>query len=120
MSINENGQNPLVRRAYLIRPRPELSSRLQALGLSEDVEFLGQQTVVMTAPLPYEGKIEGYRTLILRKCKEAFLQDLIEYEPLTDSSRREALLGKDIELEEAFDRWWVAEEVEAIEIMTTW
>jgi hypothetical protein len=112
--------NLVLRRAYLVRPRPELSSRLEVLGLSDDIYFLAQQSVVMTTPLPYEDKIEGYRELILRKCKEAFLQDLMEYEPLADAGYCEALLGSGIALDEAFDRWWTAEEIETLEIATTW
>jgi hypothetical protein len=115
-----NPQDPSLRRAYLVRPRPELAPRLSVLGLAEDIEFLGQPTVVMTEAVPYEGKLEGYRALVLRKCKEAFLADLFEFLPLSEAAHREVLLGKDVALADAFDLWWSAEEVETIEIPTTW
>lgn len=115
-----NSQNPLIRRAYLIRPRPELCAQLDALGLSDDFDFLARQTVVMTAPLPYGEKIEGYRNLILQESKKSFLRDLFEYEPLLNEAHRSALLGTIFPLENSFDRWWIAEEVETLEIDTTW
>lgn len=120
MESTDNPQNPIIRRAYVIRPRPELSQRLEALELSEDLDFLGQPTVVMTEPLPFEGKLEGYRRLILRKCKEAFLQELLEFEPLATESHRIALLSAETPLEQSFDQWWTAEEVDTLEIATTW
>ena len=103
-----------------MRPRPELLQRLEALGLADDADDLGQPTVVMTEALPWEGKLEGYRSLILKKCKEAFLNGFFEFEPLSVLSHREALFGKDIELASAFDLWWTAEEVETVEIETAW
>jgi hypothetical protein len=115
-----NPQDPSLRRAYVVRPRPELAARLEALGLADDIEFLGQQTVVMTESLPFEGKLEGFRALVLRRCKEAFLAELFEFLPLSEAAHREALLGKGIALVDAFDLWWSAEEAETIEIPTTW
>ena len=109
-----------MRRAYCIRPRPELATRLEAIGLTDDADFLCQSTVVMTEALPFEGKLEGYRALILKKCKEAFLSELFGYFPLSELAHREALLGKDRSLAEAFELWWSAEEVDTIEIETTW
>lgn len=113
-------QNPPMRRAYFIRPLPALFERLISLGLAEDAEFLAPPTVVMTEMLPFEGGLEGYRSLILNKCKEAFLNGLLEYEPLSDSSYRNRLLGEDLTLADCFDIWWAAEEVETIEIKRTW
>lgn len=116
-----NTQNQSLRRAYCIRPRPELVARLKAIGLdSDDTEFLCQSTVVMTEALPYEGKLEGFRALILKKCKEAFLNELFAFAPLSELAHREALFGKDSQLADAFELWWLAEEVETIEIQTTW
>ena len=119
MSIG-NPQDPLLRRAYAIRPRPELAERLATMGLVDDFDLLGQQTVVMTEAVAYEAKLEGYRALILSKCKEAFLKELFEFLPLSDQANREALLGSSSSLAEAFDLWWTAEEVETIEIETSW
>ncbi len=109
-----------MRRAYCMRPRPQLAHRMETLGLAEDFDFIGQPVVVMTETLPFEGKLEGYRALILRRCKEAFLQEFFEDGPLSDLSLRETLLGEDLVLAEAFDLWWTAEEVETLEIKTTW
>jgi hypothetical protein len=103
-----------------MRPRPELLQRLRSLDLVDDIDFLSQPTVVMTEALLYEGKLEGYRALILKQCKEAFLSNFFEFTPLSELTHREALLGKDVPLAEAFDLWWIAEEVETIEIKTTW
>jgi hypothetical protein len=115
-----NPQDPSLRRAYLVRPRPELAHRLSALGLAEHIELLGRPAVVMTEAVSYEGKLEGYRALVLRKCKEAFLADQFEFLPLSEAAHREALFGKGVTLADAFDLWWSAEEVETIEIPTTW
>jgi hypothetical protein len=115
-----DSQNLPLRRAYVVRARPELSPRLSELGLADDIEFLSQPIVVMTEAVPFEGKLEGYRSLILRKCKEAFIADFLEFFPLSEVAHREALLGKDVALADAFDLWWIAEEVETIEIPTTW
>lgn len=66
------------------------------------------------------GGLEDYRSLILKKCKEAFLSDLLEFEQLSILSLREGMLGKCGDLSETFGRWWVAEEVETIEIKRSW
>lgn len=112
-----DAQNPLERRAYVICPRPELAHRLAAFGLSDALEFLGSPTVVMTEAVPFEGKLEGYRSVILRKCKEAFLSALFES---LGADLCEVLLGDNAAPADAFDLWWIAEEAEAIEIPTTW
>ncbi len=109
-----------MRRAYCVRPRPGLVQRLESLGMADELDFLGQPTVVTTELLPFEGKLEGYRALILKRCKEAFVGAFIDCGSLSDQSRREALFGKDVPLTEVFDLFWKAEEVETIEIQTTW
>lgn len=114
-------QNPFLRRAYLIRPRAELTTALRGSQLEEeDVEFLSRPMVSMTELLPYEGKLEGYRAPILKNCKEAFIRELFESLPLADDEIRHALLGEIVTLEGCFDSWWTAEEIETIEIPTTW
>jgi hypothetical protein len=115
-----NPQEPLLRRAYAIRARPELAEKLAAIGLADDFDLLGQQTVVMTQAVGFEAKLEGRRELILARCKEAFLNDLFEFFPLSHQSNRQALLGEGLSLAKAFDLWWSAEEVETIEIETSW
>ena len=117
---NEDMQNLSERRAYCVRPRPDLAQRLKSIGMADDIDVLGQHTVVMTESLPFEGRLEGYRILLLKKCKEAFLEAFIEDGPLSEILQREALLGKGLSLTESFDLWWTAEEIEIIEILTTW
>jgi hypothetical protein len=114
-------QNPLLRRAYLIRPRAEFTTVLRDSQLgADDVEYLSRPIVSMTELLPYEGKLEGYRALVLKNCKEAFIRELFEYLPLADDEIRHALLGEIVTLEGCFDSWWTAEEIETIEVPTTW
>ena len=67
-----NPQDPLLRRAYAIRPRPELAEQLATMGLADDLDFFGQQTVVMTEALAFEAKLEGFRALILSKLRKPF------------------------------------------------
>ncbi len=118
--LNEDPQNPSERRAYFVRPKENLAQRLESIGMADDVDALCQPTVVMTEALPFEGKLEGYRKLILKRCKEAFVEAFFQDGPLSETSQREALLGNTITLEGFFDLWWTAEEVDTIEIQTTW
>lgn len=113
-------QDPIIRRAYIVRARPELIDRLVEFGASDLIGICGEPSVVMTEPLPYEGKLEGYRSLILKKCKEAYLADLFQFEPFNSVPERSALLGDYPSLSEIFDRWWVAEEADTLEIGTSW
>ncbi len=110
-------QNPTARRAYVICPRPELAHRLAALGRADVLEFLGAPTVVMTEAVLFECKLEGYRSVILRKCKEAFVSAQIEF---LGTDLCHVLFGDSAEPADAFDRWWSAEEAETIEIPATW
>lgn len=48
-------QNPIIRRAYIIRPRQELIDELTAAGGSDLVERCEAPNVVMAEALPYEG-----------------------------------------------------------------
>lgn len=113
-------QNPTIRRAYVVHPRQELIDRLLQVGEADSIGIYGEPSVVMTEPLPYEGKLEGYRSLILSKCKEAYLIDLFQFSPFSDALQRNALLGEYPSLVEVFDKWWVAEEANTLEIETTW
>lgn len=88
--------------------------------MADDLDFLGQPTVVMTESLPFEGKLEGYRALILGRCKEVFLDALLQDGPLSNLAQRETLLGQGTSLSAAFDLWWTAEEIDTMEIETTW
>jgi len=115
-----DAQNPLIRRAYYVRPKPELANRLESIGMADAAEFLTEAKVVMSDALPFEGKLEGWRSLVLTRCKEAFLNALFEDGPLSEHPAREMLFGKDVSGAPAFDQWWIAEEIDVIEIDTTW
>jgi hypothetical protein len=113
-------QNPICRRAYVVRPRQDLLDRLREIGEEDLLGLCGEPSVVMTEPLPYEGKLEGYRALILAKCKEAYISDLFEFEPFSDSAQRVKLLGDHETAVATFDQWWTAEKADTLEIKTTW
>lgn len=113
-------QNPSVRRTYIIRPRRALLDLLALLGHSDFIESCKVPTVVMTEALPFEGKLEGYRTLILKKCKERFLAHELSFLPLSDTELHAKLVGVHSSLVEAFDTWWESEEAESLEIQTDW
>ncbi len=118
--MQNNPQNPHLRRAYIVRPKASLLVQLERLLGKECAESFGDPTVVMTAALPFEGKLEGYRVPILRKCKEAFMQALQEFEPFSNPSSRQEILGAHSSSVAEFDVWWTTEEVETLEIPTSW
>jgi hypothetical protein len=97
-----------------------LLTQLQALGEIDLAGICCDPTVVMTEPLPYEGKLESFGQLILTKCKEAFIADLFVFEPFSDPVQRHTILGTQSTLTETFDQWWTAEQVDTLEIQTTW
>ncbi len=113
-------QNPLTRRAYLIRPNQELKAHFLEIEQQDLIDSLLIPTVVMTEALPFEGKLEGYRALIQTKCKEAYLTDLFALESFENLSERQTLPGDQTSLIETFDKWWILEEVDTLEIATTW
>ena len=118
MSLSDP-QNPTIRRTYLIRPLPKLLEQLTAQGESDAIGVCGP-TALMTEALPFEGGLEGYRGVILSRCKEAFMAGLLEFDPFSDAQKRDSLLGAYPTLVAAFDAWWTAEEIDTIEISTTW
>jgi hypothetical protein len=120
VTYEDNPQNPLVRRAYYVRPKPELAKLLESMGMADAFEFLGEAGVVMTEALPWEGRLEGYRSLILTKCKQAFLNAKFEDWPSSELPLLEMSLGKDVMGKLDFDRWWTAEEVDVTEVETSW
>lgn len=109
-------QNPVDRRAYVVRASNRLLEHLAELGEADLAETFSVPTIVMTQALPYEGKLEGYRSLILSKCKSGFITDLHDF---LGDDRCAALLG-DLPAVALFDAWWRAEEADAIEISTDW
>lgn len=109
-------QNPVVRVTYVVRASRRLLAHLTELGEGDLAETFANPTVVMTQPLPYEGKIEGHRTLILNKCKSGFVTDLRDF---LGEDVCAAMFG-DLPAAAMFDAWWEAEEADAIEIATDW
>lgn len=120
LTYKDNPQNPLLRRAYYVRAKSELAKLLESIGMADASEILGEAGVVMTEALPFEGKLEGYRSLILTKCKQAFLNAKFEDWPLSELPLLERSLGKDALGMLDFDRWWTAEEVDVTEVETSW
>ena len=118
-------QNPITRRAYLVRPRPGLVELLLSRGKTELSASLAEQpTVVMTEALLYEGKLEGNRQRILAECIEAFMSDLDSQLELPDGELRTLIFGPaDIGPKgrrAIFESWWETVEVGILEIQTTW
>ena len=114
--MSQDPQNPTIRRAYVVRAKPSIREHLEPRGEADLAETLSRPTVVMTEALPYDGKLESYRSLILGKLKAAFIGDLREFLGRDDCA---SLFGDfpDVIL---FDTWWVAEEADTIEIATSW
>ena len=111
----QSKQNPSMRRAYVVRPTMQLFAHLQMRREFELAETLSAPTIVMTESLPYEEKLESYRSMILGKCKNRFVSDLREF--LGDEFT--TLLG-DQPAVTLFDSWWLAEEADTIELVTDW
>jgi hypothetical protein len=102
-----------------MHPKEALIEKLLSTGETERFGIWGP-TVVMTEALPFEGKLEGYRSLILKKCKVAFLEDLFEYKPFSDAGFQDILVSGEHRLDKVFDCWWTAEEIYTLEIKTDW
>ena len=113
-------QNPTVRRAYIVRPSEALLARLASMFDAEDVKHFGRHVIVTTEPVIWEGKLEGFRATILREIKQAHLEEYFEDYPFSDTARRTEILGSELANPETFDRWWIAEETDIIEIETNW
>lgn len=113
--MSRDDQNPLMRRAYIVRASSQLLAHLSAHDETDLAESLSSPSVVMTEPLRYEGKLEGYRSLILGKCKTRFIAELSE----EIGDRFRSLFG-DLPAIALFDTWWLAEEADTVEITTDW
>jgi hypothetical protein len=85
------------------------------------IEIFKTPTVVMTEELPFEEHLEGRRTTILIKCKEAFMRELIDdYSPFKSDDERIRIIGEAESLVQLFDNWWETEEADYIQIETNW
>jgi len=113
-------QDLLCRRVYVIRAKPELITHLIESGAqldADDITTLQSPTVIMTGLVPFERDLEGWRRTILNKCKEAFFRGGLEYLPLSRLDLPAELLTDMATLSAFFDRWWIAEEAESIELV---
>ncbi|PMQ05147.1 hypothetical protein DyAD56_11245 [Dyella sp. AD56] len=113
--MSQDDQNPLMRRAYVVRASSHLLVHLAKHDEADLAESLSLPSVVMTEPLQYEGKLEGHRSLILSKCKSGFIAELSEQ----IGDRFTSLFG-DLPAIAVFDAWWLAEEADTVEIATDW
>lgn len=113
-------QDISTRRAYLVRPNDALRAKIEQYRDQDFHEELMKPLVVMTDDLPWEEYFESWRTKILANCKIAFLKEiLIEY-PVMEAEMAIQILDVGVPSVELFDRWWLAEEIECLQIPTDW
>ncbi len=111
------------RRMYVIKPRLCLIKKITPFFSSSGLEFVEKPNVVMTEELPFEQHLEGWRAVILKKCKEAFIKEQMEYGIFCELEEKDLgdLLGSTSDMQECFDKWWLAEETaDWIEIPMNW
>ena len=113
-------QDISARRAYLVRPNDSLLAKIEEYRGQDFHEDLIKPLVVMTDDLPWEEYFESWRTKILTNCKVAFLNELLTEYPVMEAQMAIQLLGANVPSVELFDRWWVAEEIECLQIPTDW
>ena len=116
----EDPQNPAIRRAYIVRSRETLLLRIAEIGDEDLAGSFQMPTVVMTEILPFEGKLEGFRSLIIERCKAEFILSINEFFPFSDKAHHAQFIGQHASVSEAFDIWWSIEEADTIEIKTDW
>ncbi|WOO40909.1 hypothetical protein [Rubellicoccus peritrichatus] len=104
---------------YVIRPKEELIDFILKLrpGANENLNYFRIPTAVMTEAVPFEQDLEGWRIPLKNKCKEAYLRENINEFPLCEIEKPEGLLENMDTLICFFDKWWVAEEADHIEIV---
>ena len=102
------------RRVYIIRPKKELIDHILEIdpACKDDIDYFSMPTVVMTEEVSFEGDLEGWRSYIEDKCKEAYLRENIEDFPLSVMEKPEALLKDMNILKRFFDKWWITEEAD--------
>ena len=119
---DENPQNPLSRRLYLVRPRDEL---LTKLGITADHPAMAV-TGIITPRLRYETWFEGWGRAWRSKAKGDFLTSFIKlwsspFAPAGVSSDFLATLQTSDESERLFDMWWTLQErIDLLEIDSDW
>ena len=115
LEVSQDDQNPVTRRAYVVRASGQLLEHLAEHDEADLAESLSFPSVVMTEPLRYEEKLEGNRSLILGKCKTGFIAELSE-----EIGDRFISLFGDLPAIAVFDAWWLVEEADTVEIATDW
>jgi hypothetical protein len=108
------------RRAYLVSPNESLLAEIEAYRDQDFYEDLIKKLVVMTDYLPWEEYFESWRAKILVNCKMAFLSQLLIEYPAMEAQMAIEILGSNNPSVELFDRWWLAEEIECLQIPTDW
>ena len=106
------------RLGYLVVARKELLARLAGLD-SNLVELFSEHYVLSTDELEYEKFFEGWKSVIIDKCKSHFIKEVIFD---LDYSKDEMLsLFGSFESElELFDKWWTLENTDCFQIPTDW
>jgi hypothetical protein len=119
---DEDPQNPLSRRLYLVRPKDAL---LAKLGVRTD-HPAASVTGIITPRLRYETWFEGWGRAWRSKAKSDFLASFIKYwsnpfAPAGVSSEFLAALQVPDDAERLFDLWWTLQErIDLIEIDPDW
>jgi hypothetical protein len=125
MSIStqdENSQNPLYRRLYLIRPKLELLAKLCITADHPAAAITG----VITPRLRYETHFDGWGPAWRSKVRREFVASFIElwsspFAPAEISAEFLGTLRASENHEVIFDTWWTAEaDVDLIEIDPEW
>ena len=115
-----NNQEMQERRVYVVTAKNKLLSRVKDIGLEYIVDDFARPQVVMTAEVPFEEYLEGWRAKILELCKIRFLKENLIDCPIVSEEIRIKIFGEEKLSAKLFDRWWLAEESALIEIPTTW
>jgi hypothetical protein len=110
----DDPQNPLHRRLFIIRPRPEYFA---TTGLPPDHPS-SEVVAILTPRLPFETWYEGWQLSWRTKAKQDFIADFAElwatafpFETVQEvPTEFLAQLTTDSPAESVFDRWWFIEE----------
>jgi len=94
--------------------------KLKGLSGTDIADILMRPHVIMTQELGFESHLEGWRTSILMCTKITFLEELlVTYPAFKSDAEALDLLGSCQPSVDLFDRWWLAEEGEYTELLTS-
>ena len=117
----ENPQDIPCRSVYIVRAKPELLERIQALNQIDLMTDLARPTVVMTEELPFEKYLEGWRKTIYQHCQRSFIEQLLhDNNPFPSDAVQIQVLGTETDEIKLFEQWWTAEEADYLQVSTTW